>query len=146
MPQIVIANKSELPGSAENLERLKKAVDNEIIEVSAATAQGFDKLLGAVWRVLEKLPAPEPIRPQEMWQEQQENPDAFYVSKDGEAFVVTGPLISRLERSVILDDTESFSYFQRMLREKGVIKELVNSGAVQGSTVRIGDIEFDFVE
>ena len=49
-------------------------------------------------------------------------------------------------RSVILDDTESFSYFQRMLREKGVIKELVNSGAVQGSTVRIGDIEFDFVE
>ena len=57
LPQIVIANKSELPGSAENLERLKKAVDNEIIEVSAATAQGFDKLLGAVWRVLEKLPA-----------------------------------------------------------------------------------------
>lgn len=146
LPQIVIANKSELPGSAENLERLKKAVDNEIIEVSAATAQGFDKLLGAVWQVLEKLPAPEPIRPQEMWQEQQENPDAFFVSKDGEAFVVTGPLISRLERSVILDDTESFSYFQRMLREKGVIKELVNSGAVQGSTVRIGDIEFDFVE
>ena len=70
----------------------------------------------------------------------------FLFQKDGEAFVVTGPLISRLERSVILDDTESFSYFQRMLREKGVIKELVNSGAVQGSTVRIGDIEFDFVE
>ena len=146
LPQIIIANKSELPGSTENLERLKKAVDNEIIEVSAATAQGFDKLLGAVWKVLEKLPAPEPIRPQEMWQEQQENPDAFFVAKDGEAFVVTGPLISRLERSVILDDAESFSYFQRMLREKGVIKELVSSGAVQGSTVRIGDIEFDFVE
>lgn len=50
-PQIVAANKMDLPGAEENLERLKKhlkGTDIEVYPVSAATQQGFDALMGAV--------------------------------------------------------------------------------------------------
>ena len=51
-----------------------------------------------------------------------------------------------LVRNVVLDDYESYRYFQKMLKDRGVIKELVKNGCKEGDTVRIADIEFDFVE
>ena len=54
--------------------------------------------------------------------------------------------MERLIDSVNFDDLESMNWFHRMLRKMGVIDALREKGAGEGSTVRIADMEFDFVE
>ena len=51
-----------------------------------------------------------------------------------------------LGRRVVFDDYESLNYFQKMLRQRGVISALRKAGAKDGDTVVIGDLEFDFVD
>ena len=48
-------------------------------------------------------------------------------------------------RNVVLNNPDSMLYFQKVLRLRGVIKELVKMGCQEGDTVSIGDVEFDFI-
>ena len=68
------------------------------------------------------------------------------IKLNAEVFVVEGNLIDNLLRKVNFDDPTSLDYFQRMLREKGVIDALRNKGAKDGCVIRIEDMEFDFVD
>ena len=61
-------------------------------------------------------------------------------------FIVTGPLIDNLIRGVVLTDTESNAYFQRRLRDSGVISAMKEKGLQDGDTVRIADVEFEWVD
>ena len=70
----------------------------------------------------------------------------FEVSRDGKAFVVTGSAIQQLIDSVNFDDEESMNWFHRTLRRAGIMDALRQAGAQEGSTVRMADMEFDFVE
>ena len=63
-----------------------------------------------------------------------------------DVFEVTGGLVEILSRKVNLDDYDSFNFFQKILKEKGIIKELVKRGAKDGDTIHILDFDFDFVE
>jgi len=145
LPQIIIANKTDLPGSEENIRRIENDIGKPVIAVSAATVNGMDKLLRAASEMLDTLPPPEPIRTDYVEQEV-EDPDMFNIIRDNDLFVVVGPLVDKLICQITLSDPESFNYFQRILREKNVIARLVEAGAKEGSTVSIGDIEFEFVE
>ena len=147
LPQFVVANKSELPGSDENLKRLQEYLgDVPIFKVSAATRDGFTPLLRAISQKLKELPEPEPI--QETGElVYTEDPNKFEIVKlNAEVFVVEGNLIDNLLRKVNFDDPTSLDYFQRMLREKGVIDSLRQKGAKDGCVIRIEDMEFDFVD
>ena len=82
-----------------------------------------------------------------------ELPNAYVTSNNTEkmiprteVFVVEGNLIDNLLRKVNFDDPASLDYFQRMLREKGVIDALRQKGAKDGCVIRIEDMEFDFVD
>ncbi len=146
-PQFVVANKSELPGSEENLKRLQEYLgDTPIFKVSAATRDGFTPLLRAISQKLKELPEPEPIlETGELVY--YEDPNSFNIIKlNAEVFVVEGNLIDGLLRKVNFDDPTSLDYFQRMLREKGVIESLREKGAKDGCVIRIEDMEFDFVD
>ena len=147
LPQFVVANKSELPGSEENLKRLQEYLgDIPVFKVSAATRDGFTPLLRAINKKLKELPEPEPI--QETGElVYTEDPNKFEIVKlNAEVFVVEGNLIDNLLRKVNFDDPTSLDYFQRMLREKGVIDALRQKGAKDGCVIRIEDMEFDFVD
>ena len=61
-------------------------------------------------------------------------------------FVVSGPGMERLIDSVNFEDQESLNWFHRTLRRLGVIDALRDAGAGEGSAVRIGEMEFDFIE
>ncbi len=146
-PQIIAANKCELPGAKENLERLRAEIgDIPVFEVSAAMNKGFIPLLRAVAEKLGELPPPEPVA-EETEISYREDPNEFKIIKvSGEFFIVEGTLVENLFRKVNFEDTVSLDYFQRMLREKGVIAALREKGAKDGSVVRIGEMEFDFVD
>ena len=147
-PQIIVCNKTDLPGAEENLPRIRALAAGmgcPVFAVSAATHRGFDELLDETARRLEELP---PILhyAEEEIPEEKADPDAFEISREDGVFVVSGPGMERLIDSVNFDDQESLNWFHRTLRRLGVIDRLREAGAGEGSAVRIADMEFDFIE
>ena len=144
-PMLIAANKTDLPGAQENLERLRAALPGaRIFPVSAATRKGFEPLLHAAADLLDRLPAPEPFYEEEL--EIASAAEGFSIEKDGAAYVVTGASMDHLIRSVNFDNEDSLNYFHRMLRKWGVIDALREAGAKEGDSVVIGEMEFDFVD
>lgn len=146
-PMIVAANKTDLPGADENIERLRAHIEGrgiEIYPISAATRNGVEPLMRATAAMLRTLPEAEPIQPDEMPLPEEESP--FEVRFDGSVYEVVGPSMQHLIDSVNFSDEDSLNWFHRTLRRWGVIDELRAQGAGEGDTVRVGDMEFDFVE
>lgn len=149
-PQIVALNKMDLPESKENFERFEsemKAKGFRIYAVSAATGKGIRELVFAAYKMLLELP--EPILTDENEQEvlfgvEQEEP--FAITKENGVYVINGPWINKLLGSVNLSSHESLQYFQRALKNKGVIEALENMGIQEGDSVRILDFEFDYLK
>ena len=115
-----------------------------VMPVSAVTGQGIREALNVIYNKIQKL---EPIQPLQIEEFTYENSDKtfFDVRKEGDVYVVYGGMIDELARHIILDDMESFRYFQKRMREMGVIDRLVQMGIQEGDTVRVLDIEFEFI-
>ena len=64
---------------------------------------------------------------------------------DNGVYVISGSWIEAVGGSVNFSDEESLQFFQRSLKNHGVIDALIDMGIKEGETVRIGDLEFDFV-
>lgn len=144
-PQIVAANKMDLPGSEEHLTALREAAgDIPVFAVSAATKQGFEELLNRVIELLADIPLQE--RYEEVPAEVEEGVRGFSVIKEGDAYVVEGPSIERLIASVNFEDHESLLWFQSTMQRSGIIDTLRQSGAKEGDTIRMDGMEFDFIE
>lgn len=147
-PQIIVCNKMDLPGAEENLKRIRilaEGMGYPVFAVSAATHQGFEELLDETARQLEKLP-PVLHYQEEEFPEEKVDYSAFEISMDEGIFNVSGPGMDHLIDSVNFDDQESLNWFHRTIRRLGVIDALREAGAQEGSTVRIAEMEFDFVE
>lgn len=145
-PQIIVANKTDLPEAEENLQRLMSVLPGiPVFPVSAATTKGFEALLDAVILRLKDLPPLAPFMEEDEWEDK---PDlgAFQIEKSGSAFVVSGASMEHLISSVNFDDEESLNWFHATLKRTGVIDALRKAGAAEGNTVRIMDMEFDFIE
>jgi GTP-binding protein len=148
LPMIVVANKMDMPGAEENLVAFQKKFGKKytIIPMTTIIHEGVDVLLKAIVDKLVTLPPLEPMQFEPI-SLQKEEEDTFEIVKlDEDVFEVVGGLVAILSRKVNMDDYDSFRYFQRVLKDKGVIKALRQAGATDGSTVIVGDIEFDFVD
>jgi GTP-binding protein len=151
LPQVVAANKSDLPGSYDNFERLKAELEPEgvaVVVVSAATNNGFDELLNKIFAILDQMPVAEETSdtPMELNVSIKYSLNTFEVKREGHMYIVSGPAVDKLMRSVNLDDRESLGFFQKMCKQRGIIDELKRKGIVQGDTVRIGGVEFEYSE
>mgnify|MGYP004664414879 FL=1 len=148
LPMVVVANKMDMPNAEENLARFREKYGDKytIIPMMTLIHEGVDKLLETLVGILETLPEPKPLEytPVSLDKEVEETFEIEELEED--VFEVTGGLVEILSRKVNLDDYDSFRYFQRVLKDKGVIAELRKHGAKDGSTVIVGDIEFDFID
>ncbi len=148
-PMIVAANKMDLPGAEENLERLKARLEGtgiKLFAISAATGGDLRPLVYAITELLDTLPPIEPFSEEDIFDIDVEKDEMFSVEKDGDMYVVTGRAMDYLINSVNFGDEDSLNYFHRTLRRWGVIDALREKGAQEGDQVLIGDMEFDFVE
>lgn len=151
-PQIIAANKMDLPEAEENLQRFREKVPSvPIFSISAATSQGVKELMYAVAEKLETLPvkpAIEEVAEVEARVVFKAEPEAaeFHITRDNDAFVVSGEKIEKLAKMTNLNSYDSIQRFSRIMRGMGVDDALRKRGAKDGDTVRIGDFEFDFVE
>lgn len=146
-PQIVAANKTDIIQDEAIYNEFCEEIERrgyELYKISAATRESVDDLMKHVAGVLTTLPPVEVYEPEAALEEFIEAVP-FTVRNENGVYVVEGSWVEYLVNSVNLSDDESFSYFQRMLRKKGVIDALEAKGIQEGSTVRLYDIEFDYV-
>ena len=114
--------------------------------ISAAIGEGVKELTDAIWQVLKELPPQKPLE-YVPFEYGEKDLDSFEITREPDgSYLVTGGLVEALGNRVILDDVDSFRYFQKQLREKGVIAALREKGAKQGDIVIFSDFEFEFVE
>ena len=146
-PQIIAANKMDLPSSKFNLKQFKEKVkDAEILAVSAATKEGIEDLIKKTFEKLQTLPRLEPIDfvPFEYTKK---DTTEFTIEKTADkSYLLTGGLVDNLCKNVSLNDYDSFNYFQKKLKEFGVIEKLKSLGCKNGDTVIFSDFEFEFIE
>lgn len=149
LPQFVAANKTDIPGAEENLARLREELSEEgvpVFPVSAATVQGFEPLLDALIAKLATLPKILSFEEEELVDEPQYE-KGFEIRKENDnVFVVTGGTADYIMDTTNADDEVSMRRFQQMLIKEGIIAALREKGAGEGSVIRIGEWEFDFVE
>ena len=148
-PMIAVANKMDLPGAEENLERLREKLRDTgipVYAVSAATRGNFDPLMYATVDMLSQCPPAEPFAEEELFELDPNAGEAFTVEKEGGLYFVSGREMDRLIEAVNFDNEESLNWFHRSLRRLGVIDALREKGAREGDSVVIGEMEFDFVE
>lgn len=148
--QIIVLNKMELPDAINNAERIKKEFSEkyETIQVSAATGSGLDFLKKRAYeRLLEIEEEIEFVDEEavESFLDKKER-DTILVTKEDGYYSAEGDFLERLVASTNFDDFESFSNFQKVLIDKGVIQKLKELGAEEGDLISVCGIEFDFVD
>lgn len=151
-PQIIAANKMDMPNAEENLEKFKQQLDEEtpVYKISAITKNGLRDLLFAIADKLETIPKYEPEIEQEdetvVYRYQKEE-EPFHITRDPDgAFVLYGHRIETLFKMTDFQHDEAVQRFSRQLRGMGVDKALRERGAKDGDTVRLLEYEFDFIE
>ncbi|HET7615711.1 MAG TPA: GTPase ObgE [Bacillales bacterium] len=154
-PQIVAANKMDLPGAEEQLEKFKDRLDDsvQVFPVSAATNSGMRELLFAAADLLETAP----IFP--IFEEEENEPSdevtyrfekeesGFEISRaDDGAYIVSGDKIEKLFKMTNFTSDQGVRRFARQMRGMGVDEALRERNIEDGDTVRILDYEFEYTE
>lgn len=155
-PQIVAANKMDMPESEENLASFRERVaelrpDLEIMPISSLTRQGVQELLYRATDILDSIPVAPVVeevagKERKVYKLEAEEDNSFTITRDNEAFVVNSPRIERMIKRMQLSTHDAILRLARTLRHMGVDAELRRRGAVEGTIVRIADFEFEFVE
>ena len=144
LPEIVVANKCDLQPDESAFEALEKVCGSKVLRISAATTAGIEEFKRTIAAKLEELPPAEPLRFIPFEYETKDR-DSFEVHKENGVYYVTGGYVEELARRVVLNDGDSFRWFQKALREKGVINELRAQGIGEGDVVDIMGVEFEYV-
>ncbi|QDP40735.1 GTPase ObgE [Radiobacillus deserti] len=149
-PQIVAANKMDIPEAEEHLQAFKEKIDVPVYPISTITRSGIRELLFAVADILDTIPKDnKPIEEKEervVYRHEQE-PEAFHITRDSDgSFVLSGERIEKLFKMTDFNRDESVRRFARQLRGMGVDEALREKGAQDGDVVRLLEYEFEFVE
>ncbi len=145
LPELVVANKTDM-ADEDAVEKLSQAIGKPVVGMCALIHEGVDKLLADLAVAVRDLPEPKRMEYEPFAYDDTADSGFDIVRYPDASFEVTGGLVDMLVRNVTLDDVDSNRYFQRKLRESGVIDALREKGAKDGDLIRIADIEFEFVE
>ena len=159
-PQVVVANKMDIPVASENLKEFKKQLENDgeevdIVEISAFTRSNIDNLLYKVSDILDNTD-PNTLYELDTEEESMENrvlykhkpkDETFKITRDDTgAYVVSGPGIERAFLMTDFNRDASVRRFAQQMRSMGVDDALRERGCKNGDTVKILKGEFEFVE
>ena len=148
LPQIVALNKCDVFGAEENAkaftEKLKGAAP--VFSIEAVSGAGTKALLDATVKLLKELPPPAPLEYEPFVYEKPERLTYEILENDDGSFEIVGTLVDVLSRNVVISDMHSFAYMQKVLKDRGIFKELRAKGAKNGTAIVIGGIEFEFMD
>lgn len=150
-PQVIAANKMDvcMEGSEEIIEKLRKEFGPkgiEVFSISAVSGQGVKELLYHVQELLKTCPEEVTVYEPEFDPALRffsEEPFTVEVNEEGE-YVVEGPRIEKMLGYTNIDSEKGFLFFQRFLKEQGILKQLEELGIEEGDTVRMYGLMFDY--
>ncbi len=155
-PQVIAANKIDVLNSMDGTDPIKELKDEfekdgiKVFPISAVTGQGLKELLYHVSSLLSNMDSTPVTFEKELDVDTLfDNPnEAFYVEKNSDGiYLVFGPRVDRMLGYTNLESEKGFNFFQRFLRETGILKELKSLGVQEGDTVRVGEyLEFDYYD
>ena len=149
-PQIIIANKMDLPHAKEELEKFKEKIgkDIEIYEISAATNTGLQKVIDRLADLVDEVPN------SPLYEESQIESNVLYKFKKEEPFIITkdddgtwaisGKEVERIFKMTKFSSDEAAYKFAKKLTKMGIDQKLEELGAEEGDQVRILDFYFDY--
>ena len=146
-PEIIIANKMDIPESIDNLNKFKEKIKLPIYEISAINNQGLDNII----RVLEDLVknTKDEILYEDELQEshvlykfKKEKP--FTIIKENNAYVIKGDQVEKIFKMTNFNTEEALVRFSNKLRRMGIDDELEKMGIEEGDIVKILDYEFEW--
>ena len=155
-PQVIAANKIDVLNAMDGTDPIKELKDEfekdgiKVFPISAVTGQGLKELLYHVSSLLSNMDSTPVTFEKELDVDTLfDNPnEAFYVEKNSDGiYLVHGPRVDRMLGYTNLESEKGFNFFQRFLRETGILKELKSLGVQEGDTVRVGEyLEFDYYD
>ena len=153
-PQIVVANKCDLPGTAEAVDRLRQEAERdgrEFFAVSAATGAGLDALVSRcaaeVARLRAEAASSAPVVDlSERWERERERRERriTVTREERHAWRVTGQQVERMVIQTDWENEEAVAYLQHRFDRCGLDDALAKAGAVNGDEVRILELAFTF--
>lgn len=155
LPQVVAANKMDLPAALQNLERIEQAAAKDgrkVFAISAAAGQGTQELMEHVGRLVEQIKSREPVETagDEVIVYQPKSHTApveeFTIRRENEDYIVEGEGLRRLMERLDLDNAETVEYLQRLFDKIGLYKKLRAMQVPDGATVRVEGLEFQYQE
>lgn len=150
--QIVVANKMDIPNSEEEFLRLKEEIINkgyEIHSISAATRKGIEELKYIIWNKLQTIGEVDPIFEIEedvIFELDNKDKQEFNVYVENGKYIVDGDKVEKLLDSTNFDDFDSMRFFQKRIRDMGIVDKLRELGITEDDTVDMCGYEFDFTE
>lgn len=150
-PQVIAANKTDLIYGEEDetILRLKKEFEPQGIQVfpiSGVSGKGIKELLYAVSQKLDTLDSEPVVFEQEYFPEDEliyeELP--YTVERQDDVYVVEGPKIEKMLGYTNLDSEKGFAFFQKFLKDTGILDELEEAGIQEGDTVKMYGLQFDY--
>ncbi len=151
-PQVIAANKIDALYGGENdiIRNLREQFEPQgiaVYPISAVSGKGLKELLYDVKKILEHLQA-EPViyEPEYDPAANYTKPDSYTitVNPDDGAYIVEGPKIEKMLGYTNIESEKGFLFFQKFLKEQGILKELEERGIQEGDTVRMYALEFDY--
>lgn len=148
-PQIIIANKMDMPDAADNLKQFKEKVNADIYPIKAVTGEGLDNVIEVLADMLSKIEK-QPLYEEEKFEShvlykfKEEQP--FTITRDNNTWVVRGEKVEKLLKMTKFNTDDAANRFANKLRKFGVDDKLRELGAEAGDTVRILDFEFEYEE
>ncbi len=153
-PQIIAANKIDAIWEEENspVDRIRQEFEPKGIKVcpiSAVSGQGLKELMYEVQRILDMMEDKPVVFEQEFFPEEmfvQENLP-YTVERSAEepdTYLVEGPRIEKMLGYTNLDSEKGFAFFQKFLKDTGILEELEKAGIQEGDTVRMYGLVFDY--
>lgn len=155
-PQIIVANKMDMPDAEENLELFKEEIgdDHIIIPLSAVSRDNIDQLLYTIADQLEKVKdidfsveEDENVGVNRVVYKHTPSQDTFTITRDDDgAYVVSGNAIERTFKMTDFNSDPAVRRFARQMRSMGIDDALRARGCSNGDIVRILGGEFEFIE
>jgi GTP-binding protein len=147
LPQIVVANKADMLEDPAYLEEFSKKIGKKVHLISAIIGEGLKDLLTDIKRMVDELPPPSREEINELFTLEEKTDQKYTIERlpDG-TFFVDGGLVDFLIQNVTISDTDSFAFFQKVLKDRGVMHDLRKMGIKEGDVVSIGDIEFEWYD
>ena len=146
-PEIVVASKADLLTDDKAVGEFAAKIGKKVYTVSAVTHQGLDELLKVMKNKVDELPPPArtEIAPEASLEAKSDQKFTVQKLPDG-SYLVDGGLVDFLIQNVTISSQESFAFFQKVLKDRGVIDELKRKGMKEGDTVIISDLEFEWMD